>query len=363
MRLSCILSFSVGCVVGFYVSYRSFLLAERVSSQQLPSEKTAQIQLSCNDTVTVMSNDATAADDETTTSVLSHNRPPLRLCTVPQLDLGNGLVQDLFYQCAGLEYYKFGQRLVQLNDKLSNATTMTWGRRPHPLPAHKSMFVLGNSQTRQLLEAFVCQFREQIDDGMLRDHQNTGFVRFQNNATIHWLINNWVQYARDNWTDYAFQEMLEPRRPIHSFDVFVLGHQNKYEPGSNYFLDMLEKRQLHPNVMDVDRIPINLTTVAQHYISNKTLLIGASMFVTNGEDLYRQFQKEQKALHRDRLELLNGRAHSAFLKECGAQTKMDLNYCTTGEPGSHNIHRCAGPYGGQPDASAWDLSELIYKHL
>jgi hypothetical protein len=209
--------------------------------------------------------------------------PPLRLCSRPRLQLAENVVKQVTFQCGGAVYYDFGQKLLKYNQASSN---YFWGHRAIPFPPNKAVLFFGNSHTRQLVEAFLCQYHDLIDYGsLLTGNHNSGFVRLVNNATIHWLTNNWVAFSK-KWTQDILAEIPEPR-PVASFDAIVLGYINPVSQGSNYYLDMMKMASIH-KTMDIHRTPVSLKSVAKD-ISNQTALIGVGMFRTVPGRHYDQF--------------------------------------------------------------------------
>ena len=306
---------------------------------------------------------ATSGSPSTTTA-----HDDLHFCTMPEVTLGPTRSIVIHYQCAGPLYEDFADRLHDFaRNRSSNPKQLAWGRRPFPLPANKTLLVIGNSHTRQML---LCQYHTLID----RIDENNEYTRtlyLSHNVTIVTIFNCPYVYSQ-KW------ETLIGAVLGHSFqslDAIVLGMFNRIRmtpdtPINSFKLHMLNYSKEHPGDIDVRKTDPPTPTAFAEVFSGP--IIAVSMFA-----MYSQHDSSSSFLHtidlyekqnRTNILFLNGRHYMPALGECGSDEHYRAGTCN--DPGLTNttrnpadMHRCTGPRGGHPDLLAWDTMEALHKLL
>eukprot|EP00978_Attheya_sp_CCMP212_P032325 scaffold125706_cov56-Attheya_sp.AAC.1 len=124
-----------------------------------------------------------------------------RLCRKPYIEVKDDVYKAVLYQCDGEDYYEFHNSLQSLWCE-SLTERPFWGRRESPAPRNTNILVWGNSHTRQVVEAMMCQYEDKIVNGYLgEEHKGDymGWVQLEHNVTIMWVINTWHSFTGDRW--------------------------------------------------------------------------------------------------------------------------------------------------------------------
>ena len=162
------------------------------------------------------SSTATSSQNTTISSVLQQPDGH-HFCRVPQVELNDKKV-GLLYQCTGRPYDMFVEEMYSYVRNISSlasiSSTLTnqsagpgsWGQRDFPVPAGKSVLLLGNSHLRQVSKTLLCQYANQISYSKL--FRGDSFIlKFTNNAT--WIsITNTVLVYSPNWLQWIEEEFL-----------------------------------------------------------------------------------------------------------------------------------------------------------
>jgi uncharacterized protein YfiM (DUF2279 family) len=282
---------------------------------------------------------------------------PLRICQDPTIDTDPDDPLIMNYQCQGPKYEAFSQ---QLTDYMTNTSihSSTWGRRPFPFPANKSVFIFGNSHTRQTAISILCQYQDQLKVLKPRKSGDEGFTaEFENGAIAECLINNYALYGH-NWKDLIEDEI---GKPLASFDAILLGKFNhlKDSQNSTFMKQMEEISKTNPDVDFFNIRPPGLKQVAAVYDGN---IVAFGMF----SDKIKA-EQEARIMARDEAELhKNGRMNVRYIYgrkfvdilgvEGGSMNRMGVG-------DSHEVttaHRCNGVHGGHPDLMSWEVLENLY---
>jgi hypothetical protein len=131
------------------------------------------------------------------------------------------------YQHAGKEHDGFGAKLLYFaSDPTVNGKNVTWGGRPNLIPSDKTVFILGNSQTRQITHAMICQCVDQVKERSYDKASSRETLHFQNNSTLHVLFNSPLVCSR-KWDIFMEQAIGQSLR---SLDVFAqqMARENSY---------------------------------------------------------------------------------------------------------------------------------------
>jgi hypothetical protein len=265
--------------------------------------------------------------------------PPSRFhfCTKPGIWINdkNGTM-SIAYQCDGPLYRSFARILRAAvqdfgNEKLEQQQQALWGHRT-ALPPGKRILMLGNSHTRQVAMALLCQLGEQ---GQVRQQRsldpthNANMARefqFVNGAELYLVVNSYVVHS-PNWV-----KLLEVQIgvPLADFDAVVLGVFNTCDaPVNTTFAS--EMKQWSDNLDDVDCFHTdgpNLTDVAAVYGGP---LVFVSMFAHYRFATYEPALEAAVEMGQDRSNLLGVDARhymeSGFLGECGSLDRNGLSDC------------------------------------
>ena len=289
---------------------------------------------------------------------------PFHLCTEKVINLDNIEISTQ-YQCAGDHYDEFARAMHSLADTLPEPM----GRREFPVSSNKNVLVMGNSHTRQMISALVCQYRNKItqfEPNPMRSNA-TGSIRvgFANNSTLTSLTNNPIPYSPE-WPQ-LIETMLG--RPLNSYDGIVLGKFNTYEEskGTNFLATMTEALKSIPGNIDFSKTkPPSLRDVAKVYHGS---VVYVSMFARYGNSELKENLEYIYTVNstRHNLSTISGRKYIDKLNmECGAMSVQSTDLCY--EDGDKNVsreantmHRCTGAQGGHPDLMAWEVAEKLNK--
>jgi hypothetical protein len=241
----------------------------------------------------------------------------------------------------------------------------TFGRRAFPMAANSSVLVMGNSHTRQMLQALVCQFREEVVEyvGQLYIHsmipEDSFRVRFRNNSTMTSLTNIAVVYI-PQWP--LLVEGIVGR-PVASFDGIVLGHFNGFNDSNGTTFMQVVSEALKNLSEPVDFARSSPPTLRHVVAEFDGPIVYVGSFSIGGEVQLRSSLKVMSEANatsmRNNIYVMDGRKYVKILQlECAANGKNETGTCDEGDD-SHKAHRCVGAKGGHPDLIAWELAEIL----
>ena len=287
---------------------------------------------------------------------------PIRLCRASQLGFPKGDSIQIRYQCAEKEYDDFGAKLLYFaSDPTVNGNNVTWGRRPNPIPSHKTVFILGNSHIRQITHAMICQFADQVKERSSDKASSRETFHFQNNSTLHVLINSPLVYSR-KWEKFMEQVIGQS---LQSLDAFVLGVFNSCEINTtkptNFHKAMLEANRRNKDIEYCTIKPPSASKVAKVF---QGPVVFVSAFSSKKVRWTREVERFiKRTASRDNLYCINSRKYiDALGMECSSKEKSFP--ALPGRCGNHTEqHRCNGPLGGHPDLVAFDLAEALRSSL
>jgi hypothetical protein len=283
------------------------------------------------------------------------------LCRLKRLPLKRSPI-DIGYQCKGKEYDKFGKNLLAFAENATKHDGCCWGQRLYPIPANKTVLMIGNSHTRQVANALVCEYHDQITEIRAIGAEGTVgeddfAIRFRNNATIYNVCNHEIVHS------YKWDKLLERllNRSLRSLDSVVLGHFNRYVPGSSsqFHKGMLEKSDTNP---DVDYANITGPLVDQFANTYAGPIVAIGMFEERKSYLNKetdQLVTKLTSQGREKVVYIENRKYVPYLGECGSDNKSGTSDCK--ETGGS--HRCTGKHGGHPDLIAWDIIETLHEFI
>jgi len=251
----------------------------------------------------------------------------------------------------------------------------SWGNpKDFPLPANKTVLVIGNSHTRQVSHAVLCQYADKVH-GFDAAEAGSHAVTFQNGARWISITNRAIFYSRD-WSQLLTHEMPSLDDP-RNVDAIVLGRFNTFKESVNhtYALSMQsqqkELRDAFPYIeIDFQKIKgPDLLSVAKEF--DEIPIVALTVFTKHFDYMMPKWEETIKSLNRTDIALLNGRAHiDALGKECGTNDKETVGTChemdeerPRGSPSPSNMHRCAGGNGGHADLIAWDVVNKLHEML
>lgn len=335
------------------------------------------------------------------------------------------LMLPMPHQCAGSTYNRFAKALeYQIRDELNHRTQHPrWGKRTLLLPfvtapsynrRQRSILVVGNSHTEQLISTLLCQLRPQIldrailyteEEGIIKKEQRNdgdlatltpndlskGYImefRFTQNTIVHLVVNAlFLQSPR--WIS-TLESTLG--RPVAAYDAVVMGSLAPAANGERAYQSRISKLQQDHAEKQI-RAP-SVTDMANAYPGP---ILWAGMFDESAEDQHETTRKEIKLLkthsnplqNRTNVKAVDARRFIRQLKaelssstpttaddECVAShphereatTDKDNDIVTTcvkdtSDPRYHEGHRCTGAMGGHPDLIAWDLLELLHEEV
>jgi len=298
-------------------------------------------------------------DDDDTKKFRFCTKKFMTFCGNPEFKLG--------YLCSGDHYDEFGSALESLAATLPEPM----GRRPFPVAANKTVLVMGNSHTRQMILALMCQYSDEIveyDNMCLDSERGDRFmVRFRNDATILSQTNSPIVYS-PTWPTLI--ETISGGRPLKSFDGIVLGKFNAYEDskGTSFVETMSQALKDVPGNVDFTKAsPPSLKDVAGVY---EGPIVYVGMFAKYGmqeQSANKDFVQSARS-NRDNLSVIDGRKYINMMKmECGALSFDSEGLCLEKkDEANHSLsravdgmHRCTGDKGGHPDLIAWEVAEKL----
>jgi hypothetical protein len=215
------------------------------------------------------------------------------------------------------------------------------GRWEFPVASDRTILVMGNSHTRQMMDSLICQFRNNVVEFakvMASNVTVSTTVRFANNSTIVSITNNPIVDSPD-WVALIEKEF---QRPLNSYDGIVLGKFNANN-GSK---------------------PPTLQDVAKVYDGP---VVYVSMFALYGNSELTANLAFIKAVNstRHNLSTINGRKYIDTVKmECGAMDVSSAGLCYEDSDKNvsreaNSMHRCVGAKGGHPDLIVWEVAEKL----
>jgi hypothetical protein len=291
---------------------------------------------------------------------------PFRFCSKTSFPVprkGTKATSDfkLEYVCNGTEYDEFASVFQNFVRNSSQHHPSTWGRRPHPLPAHKAVVFMGNSHTRQTFTSLICMYAEQIVHGPARPLDRVTSYQFENNSTLYLVFNSPAE-ASKNWTNRL--ESLT-RRSLQSFDAFVLGQFNKASKlieNTSFYKEMMNQSLYDPDMAFGKVEPPDIIRVAEAF-SNP--IVFASNFDIGREEMAQSIVRSidviQNQTGRTNIQGILSRTYIPDLNgtECGTNDHFQVGKCEQRK----TAHRCAGPKGGHPSLIAWDIQEALFSML
>jgi hypothetical protein len=280
------------------------------------------------------------------------------------------------YYCEGPAYDNFTERLLRYALKLKAEAPFKWGQRAFPLPANMSVLIFGNSHTRQMSNALICQYRLQIyweerlnssfDPTIPRDDYPR-ILHFKNNSTITVITNTALVYSSTKWLS-NLESWLQ--RPFSSFDAIVMGHINGVESKLKFGHSIIRFSLARPELFDSPEFPVPTVTKLAEVYSGP--VVAVPMFAMHGQDV--KTHAEQAIDYRAsrnrtaNIEIVDVRRHIQNLGECASDATLTVGTCldagdNDGGRKPQEMHRCIGKKGGHPDLVAWDVIEHMYKLL
>ena len=263
------------------------------------------------------------------------------------------------YQCAGPAYDEFAQKLMELaNHPMQHGKDpVSWGRRSSLVPPNKSVLFFGNSHTRQLFEAILCQYRDDIihanqTERMGLRGSGVWHVQLKNNTTMY-CINNVPQVYNSRW-----KELIEAslNRSLASIDAVVLGKFNHFEDSKNTaFVNGMKTAGASKYAHFELANPPEIDDVLKEY-SGPVVVVG--MFSRTGQSHFLKQLEKIEHSHRANLHAIDGRSYMKVLPEC-ASSELATN--TVSACDEEQGHRCTGSHGGHADLIAWDVIEQFYR--
>lgn len=277
---------------------------------------------------------------------------------------------EMWYQCDGDEYYRFGKKLHQLvRNKVTNEIKpSTWGRRGYPIPAGKTVVVFGNSHSRQVAHSLACQYgMERVQEVKVTEPElidpNTALrIDFTNESTLWVIANSYAAYS-DDW-----KGLLEKQIGVSSLsdevDAVLIGVFNPCSGVSNFYNYMLN---MSASIPGVNCEPKQRLPYFKDVIDVFDGPVGQlDMFTPRGSVNTKRAQKWIKESQKENRTNLDTFIFRDYIEEIGLEgaspARIGVNECINDETGSR-AHRCIGSMGGYPDLIAWDVSEFLYKYL
>jgi hypothetical protein len=360
-----------------------------------------------NDTVMVMIKPAQATGKKS--DVVEFRRDDYKYCQItpePQIDQHRIRMEqvppamDLWYQCSGQPYNDYMDSVWAqvIHAKHHADPTSPWGKRPFPIPPGKTILVMGNSHTPQVLTSLLCQHRDQIINAAelapVPGKKNVAMTFFlRHNVIIHVLVNHPFVYSK-RWHRTLALEFL--KMPLFKLDAIVLGSFNalkeSYKTSFQEVTLRYQKEMPHHRVNFLQQEAPLMQDVAQVYGGP---LIWISMFAKYSQPYHEkamtmisnlQFQNgtrrdrsvvvvDTRPIHqhhldkRNNLRAIYGRRYiDSHLHgmECSSDSYDIVSTCLTNRTSNKRYsdgHKCVGQHGGFPDLIAWDLIEALYDVL
>jgi len=336
--------------------------------------------------------------------------PPVRelhICRQPLIYLTNSTLQKPSYdtinttfKCQGDAYKLLGEQIMNFHDNTthnmpsslqnnsSSSLTMesiseSWGYHDTMLPGrNKSILLIGNSHTRQQLEALLCQYSDSIIDGRLYDKKSertradSGWVLLKNQHRIFWLFNKHIFYDTLKWKsnieEYFNEKEERGEDTFFLFDdltVIIVGTFNLVNHqtlGTSFYDEMIRQFELHNmtnSTAKEGRLPPSISMIAKEYNGTIIKATGFDFIQERKGDNEAQLQ-EMKEFKNRNFYYLDGRKYIKLLQNEGASDGSKFGVGSNCPEGScNNNHRCSGEYGGIADIVVWYLVDLFHTAL
>lgn len=274
------------------------------------------------------------------------------------------------YVCQGVEYEAFGDKLESLvrSKSYNMMKPSQWGKRPSPFPANATILAIGNSHTRQVMQALLCQYSGQSKITDMESGSNNVMrrgshyvVEYDNNAKLTIITNHALFYSK-HWLRYL-EDLIQ--QPVATLDGLVLGKINGFAEAYNTsFMEVMKEKTAQYEDADLTtNPPPSLLDIAELYHGP---IVAHSMFADWGGDYLHWEMMEAYATIQQRqsnkaanIQIIQGRQYIGDLGECSSDSWQGVGVC--GEDGT--AHRCIGHRGGHPDLIAWDVIESMYALL
>ena len=299
------------------------------------------------------------------------SRPPpyLHFCTkeFPFKESLNDTEFQVYYQCEGEKYEEFTAKMWDY--AVHNLTT---GRQPDAFPANSTVLAIGNSHTRQTMNALVCQYGESVtkvrqwynSPGTLRE------VNFNNGATLIYATNTPLFYTED-WERDVLRGIFG--RKLSDFDALILGNFNPLPSAED--LEMYEfARIVNTYMQEHSELNFNMSHVPTFddlALKFPGPITYVSMFAEFSViEMTEIAERVIGSSDRKDLAFVRGRKHiDALQNECGTDGHFEMGVCLNrGDKHSYgqlveNMHRCNGPRGSHADLVAWDVVASMHQLL
>jgi len=325
--------------------------------------------------------------------------PTYRWCRAPVVPGLSTESQPLIvqYECKGEKYDNFTRRMKQYaddhyyssystgaNSSSSSSSSMTppapgeqgssWGHaKDFPLPANKTVLVIGNSHTRQVSFAVLCQYADKVR-GFETSNNEAYSVTFRNGAKWISITNRAIFYNRD-WSQLLIYEMPSMKKdPRKNVDAIILGKFNNLTKHPMFSLDVQnQQKQLREKFPGIQidfhqSAGPDLLSVATEY--NDIPTIAVTEFAKDGAYILPQWKETIDSLNRNNVALIDGRAHVGILGECGTDKRRTTGICYDAGPAPErgsappsDMHRCTGENGGHADLIGWDIVNKLHELL
>ena len=298
------------------------------------------------------------------------------------------------YQCAGHAYDHFMQhhQYPLVINRSANGYPR-WGKRPSilpppvehpPIPSSRerptganrgrSVLIVGNSHTRQMAMAMLCQYGDHIVhhsplvNGTLPGNGFTQKYILQssndNVLTLYIITNHAFVYSKE-WKS-NLEYLLDEGQTLDAMDAIIFGQFNGYDPrytsAKMWQAFRLYAAMFPDQKIDIDRNPrglFNLQRIAAVY---QGPIVAVSSLALKSKFWYNktmeQFHTVVEQEGRTNIRVVNSRQYYEALgkQECPSDDSTLVGTCKD----SQNGHRCMGDKGGQPDMVAWDVIEALW---
>lgn len=373
--------FSLLAVIGFslYAVLSQYqLLVQKVSDVDTKNKKGSNyddlpenLTESLEDAVVPLKETAvvTASCQPTSSPSKSRHEDGLRLCRI-RIDPGQriptkiNLPIGVQFQCVGPDYEEFSEKLLELasNPGKYGKDPVNWGRRNTPIPPNSSALIMGNSHTRQVFAALMCQFgNEIINATQIRkiDERGNGAwaVNLRQNIFIYGVFNSPLVYS-PRWAELLPEYLFI--RSLDSLDVIVLGNFNAYHESANTTFLLLMKNLTAGTDADFERGSSPEVDDLANIYSGPILTVG--MFNQHSESQFNTTVYKIKSLEkhgRRNIVAINARQYVSYIGECATDGVETIGTCINPKLRRNPHHRCMGENGGHTDLVAWDIAEEI----
>ncbi len=313
----------------------------------------------------------------------SVDRNGFRFCRRPSVQ-HNNITLRLLYQCEGQAYEDFGHQLLALAKNYSILANVSsqWAHRRFPLPANKTVLVLGNSHLRQISKTIMCQYSDRIESIHPSSTADVFLVTFTNGATWMSITNTVLVYSED-WIRLLEQEYLQPlvNDSLSTMDAIVFGKFTRFLEAqhTNFEFTMKMDQQRYVEAHgNTTKTTIDFATIPPPHLVDLATAVSTPIISVPMFSLSDQHRAQQERDEYEALQYQSNSTHVHFLEtrqfidtlglECGSDDKLTIGTCH--EPSTYSetvtnlaprhpadMHRCAGSCGGLADFVAWSLIE------